>query len=111
VAVLPRALREDLDDIALTPIGAARPISFAQSLKANYTDGIVVLHRGRIVLERYFGALDEHGRTLPSRSRNRSSARWARCWWPSACSTNRARSRTGCRSSRARASATPRSVR
>lgn len=60
VAVLPRALREDLDDIALTPIGAARPISFAQSLKANYTDGIVVLHRGRIVLERYFGALDEH---------------------------------------------------
>lgn len=60
VAALPRVLRTDLDDIALTPIGAGRPISFAQSLKANYTDGIVVLHRGRVVLERYFGALSEH---------------------------------------------------
>jgi len=58
VAALPRVLRTDLDDIALTPIGAGRPISFAQSLKANYTDGIVVLHRGRVVLERYFGALE-----------------------------------------------------
>lgn len=60
VAKLPRALRDDLDGITLTPTGAARPISFAQSLKANYTDGIVVLHRGRVVFERYFGALDEH---------------------------------------------------
>lgn len=60
VAELPRALRDDLDDIEFTPIGARKPISFAQSLKLNYTDGIVVLHRGRIVLERYFGALDAH---------------------------------------------------
>lgn len=59
VAELPRALRDDLDAIAFTPLGAARPISLAQSFAANYTDGIVVLHRGRIVLERYFGALDE----------------------------------------------------
>lgn len=58
VAPLPLALRDDLDEIAFTPLGAARPISLAQSLKANYTDGIVVLHRGRIVMERYFGALD-----------------------------------------------------
>ncbi|MFZ9406332.1 MAG: serine hydrolase domain-containing protein [Burkholderiaceae bacterium] len=60
VASLPIALRSDLDDIALIPMGASGSISFAQSLKANYTDGIVVLHRGRIVLERYFGALSEH---------------------------------------------------
>ncbi|MFN0182660.1 MAG: serine hydrolase domain-containing protein [Aquabacterium sp.] len=58
VSSLPVALREDLDDIPLTPMGAGRPITLAQSFKANYTDGIVVLHRGRIVLERYFGALD-----------------------------------------------------
>lgn len=60
VMALPRALRSDLDEILLTPMGAARPITLAESLKANYTDGIVVLHRGRIVLERYFGALSEH---------------------------------------------------
>lgn len=60
VSVLPRALRDDLDGILLTPLGAAKPITLAESLKANYTDGIVVLHRGRIVLERYFGALSEH---------------------------------------------------
>lgn len=59
VATLPRALRDDLDALTLTPLGAARPITLAQSFAANYTDGIVVLHRGRIVLERYFGALDE----------------------------------------------------
>jgi hypothetical protein len=58
VAALPQALRGDLDDIVFTPLGAARPITFAQSLKANYTDGLIVLHRGRIVMERYFGALD-----------------------------------------------------
>ncbi len=52
---LPRALRDDLDAVRLTPIGAATDISFRQSLDAAYTDAIVVLHRGRIVYERYFG--------------------------------------------------------
>jgi CubicO group peptidase (beta-lactamase class C family) len=32
-------------------------MTWADSLVANYTDGIIVLHRGRIVYERYFGAL------------------------------------------------------
>ena len=32
-------------------------MTWADSLVANYTDGIVILHRGRIVYERYFGAL------------------------------------------------------
>jgi CubicO group peptidase (beta-lactamase class C family) len=59
VSDLPRALRSDLDAIELTPLGASKPITFAASIKANYTDGLVVLHRGRIVLERYFGALSE----------------------------------------------------
>ena len=35
--------------------GRRQPMSWAQSLAANYTDGIVVLHKGRIVYERYFG--------------------------------------------------------
>ncbi|MCY7305217.1 MAG: beta-lactamase family protein [Rhodoferax sp.] len=33
---------------------------WAQALPDVYTDGIVVLHRGRLVYERYFGALQAH---------------------------------------------------
>ena len=58
---LVRALRADLDRVQFTPLGGASPMTWAQSLAANYTDGIVVLHQGRIVYERYFGALDESG--------------------------------------------------
>lgn len=60
VAVLPRADRDDIDAVRFTPIGASASMTWQQSLAANYTDGIVVLHRGRIVHERYFGALDAH---------------------------------------------------
>ncbi len=56
-APLPRAERDDLDAVRLTPLGGTRQMSWAETLGANYTDGIVVLHRGRIVYERYFGAL------------------------------------------------------
>ncbi len=55
VAVLPRAQRPELDSITFTPIGAAGPMSWRQSLDANYTDAIIVLHRGRVVYERYLG--------------------------------------------------------
>ncbi|WP_426165739.1 serine hydrolase domain-containing protein [Sandarakinorhabdus sp. DWP1-3-1] len=55
-SVLPRAERRDLDAIRFTPLGATAPMTWEQSLAANYTDGIVVLHRGRIVYERYAGA-------------------------------------------------------
>lgn len=58
---LPRALRADIDGLRFTPLGAKEPMTWADSLAANYTDGIVVLHRGRVVYERYFGALTEQG--------------------------------------------------
>ena len=54
---LPRAERDDLDAVRLTPLASTRTMSWAESLAANYTDGIVVLHRGHIAYERYFGAL------------------------------------------------------
>ncbi len=60
VIPLPYALRDDLDDVMFQPLqpsAFAAPMSWAQSLAANYTDGIVVLHKGAIVYERYFGAL------------------------------------------------------
>lgn len=58
---LPRAERTDIDTLTFTPLGTAQAMTWAQSLEATYTDGIVVLHQGRIVYERYFGSLSEAG--------------------------------------------------
>jgi CubicO group peptidase (beta-lactamase class C family) len=54
---LPRAEREDIDTVTFQPIGSSASMTWAESLLANYTDGILILHRGEIVYERYFGAL------------------------------------------------------
>ena len=56
-STLPRAERTDLDAVTFQPIGRSDTMTWAQSLAANYTDGILVLHRGQVVYERYFGAL------------------------------------------------------
>jgi CubicO group peptidase (beta-lactamase class C family) len=58
---LRHALRADIDAVPFTPLGATAPMTWAQSLAATYTDGIVVMHRGRIVYERYFGVLKDDG--------------------------------------------------
>ena len=57
VTELPRAERADIDAVAFRPIGRDSTMTWEQSLAANYTDGILILHRGRVVYERYFGAL------------------------------------------------------
>jgi CubicO group peptidase (beta-lactamase class C family) len=54
---LPRDERTDIDAVTFQPIGHAQPMTWAESLLANYTDGILILHRGRTVYERYFGVL------------------------------------------------------
>ena len=59
VTALPRAQRTDLDVITFQPNGRHDLMTWQQSLAANFTDGILVLHRGRVVYERYFGVLDE----------------------------------------------------
>lgn len=51
----PRAARDDLDGISFTTLDGAT-MTWAESLAAMHTDGIMVLHKGRVVLERYFGA-------------------------------------------------------
>lgn len=58
---LETALRKDIDAISFTPLGAKEPMTWEQSLAATYTDGIVVMHRGKIVYERYFGVLKPDG--------------------------------------------------
>ena len=56
VCALPRADRDDLDAVAFTTIDG-HASSWGEAFAANYTDGVVVLHRGSIVYEKYFGAL------------------------------------------------------
>ena len=51
-----------LDQVTFTPLDGDDPMTWDEAFAANYTDGILVLHRGRIVYERYDGCLDE--RTL-----------------------------------------------
>ncbi|WP_426229420.1 serine hydrolase domain-containing protein [Pararhizobium sp. DWP3-4] len=58
---LKRTIDAAIDGLTFTPSAASTPMTWAQSLSANYTDGIVVLHEGKVVYERYSGCLDEAG--------------------------------------------------
>jgi CubicO group peptidase (beta-lactamase class C family) len=59
LGAVPRDLAPSIDALAFADMHG-RKLSWAQSLKDTYTDGIVVLHRGRRIYERYFGALQAH---------------------------------------------------
>jgi len=56
-----RRIDPSIDAVTFTPLGAGTAMTWADSLPANYTDGIVVLHEGVLVYERYFGCLDAAG--------------------------------------------------
>ncbi len=56
---LPLALDAAIDGLRFTPLGGTQTMSWDQAFDANYTDGLIVLHHGRIVYERYAGCLDE----------------------------------------------------
>ena len=60
-AALKRSLRDDIDGFTFQPLGGGKPMTWQDALLANYTDGIVVLHQGRVVYERYFGVLKPEG--------------------------------------------------
>ncbi|ARU86734.1 serine hydrolase [Pseudomonas sp. M30-35] len=64
VSALPRAERDDIDGLSFKPMGSDNVMTWKQSLAANYTDGIVVLHRGKLVYERYLGALKPEGQHI-----------------------------------------------
>jgi CubicO group peptidase (beta-lactamase class C family) len=61
---LPRAMRDDLDAVSFVPLGKDTPMTWGDAFNANYTDGIVVLHKGRVVYERYAGALRPEGQHI-----------------------------------------------
>lgn len=54
--------RQAIDALTFTPMNGLEPMSWEQSLYANYTDGILILHKGKVVYERYFGCLEEDGK-------------------------------------------------
>ena len=63
----PVPLQYDLDETAIDaltfkPIDSKEEMTWKASLSANYTDGMLILHKGKIVYERYFGCLDETGK-------------------------------------------------
>ncbi|ART83328.1 6-aminohexanoate hydrolase [Oceanisphaera profunda] len=49
-----------IDNLKFTPWDSKQSMSFADSLANNYTDGMLILHKGEVVYERYFGALAEN---------------------------------------------------
>lgn len=61
----PRALDYALDDgidaLTFTPLGGGQPMTWKEALAANYTDGVLVLHEGKVVYEHYAGCLTEAG--------------------------------------------------
>ena len=54
---LPTALDPSLDQVSFTPLGSTKKMSWKAAFDANYTDGVIVLHHGRVVYERYDGCL------------------------------------------------------
>jgi CubicO group peptidase (beta-lactamase class C family) len=60
--LLTYAIDDGIDAVRFTPLGGNKPMTWKESLSANYTDGILIVHKGRVVYERYFGCLDETGK-------------------------------------------------
>ncbi|MGD9096704.1 MAG: serine hydrolase [Desulfobacterales bacterium] len=56
------AIDKNIDGVSFTPLGGGKPMTWETSLSANYTDGILIIHKDKVVYERYFGCLDETGK-------------------------------------------------
>lgn len=57
----PNALRSapvDIEQVRFKVMGTGEELSFVQALDRNYTDGILVMHKGRVIYEKYLGALE-----------------------------------------------------
>ncbi len=55
---LPAVPDPKIDAVTFTPLGGTGKMTWRASFDANYADGIIVLHHGRMVYERYAGCLD-----------------------------------------------------
>ena len=59
---LPYALDNGINDISFMPMGSDTQMNWRESFAANYTDGLLILHKGKIVYEYYNGCLSETGK-------------------------------------------------
>lgn len=57
-------LDEKIDNVSFVPTGEDKAITWRESLDKNYVDGIVVLHKGKIVYENYLGELKPNGQHI-----------------------------------------------
>ena len=57
-----RSVDKHIDSITFTSLDGNRVMTWAESLSSNYTDGILILHNGKIVYEKYLGCLNEAGK-------------------------------------------------
>lgn len=55
-------IEADINALTFMPLNGTDVMTWERSLYANYTDGILILHKGVAVYERYFGCLDENGK-------------------------------------------------
>ena len=56
------ALDDGIDAVTFTPMGGDEPMTWKEALTANYTDGMLVIHKDKVVYERYMGCLAEAGK-------------------------------------------------
>ncbi|SEW13473.1 serine hydrolase domain-containing protein [Kaistella antarctica] len=53
-------LDKNIDGLTFMPWNAKKKMTWEESLWANYTDGMIIMHKGKVVYERYFSELTEH---------------------------------------------------
>lgn len=56
------ALDSGIGAVTFLPKGSDTPMTWAEALAVNYTDGLLVMHQGKVVFEHYAGCLDETGK-------------------------------------------------
>ena len=66
LAYLPPAafadMAREIDALTFKAMNSDKAMTWEESLFANYTDGMLIIHKGRVVYERYFGCLKEDGK-------------------------------------------------
>lgn len=53
-------LDPEIDSLTFVPWNSDKPMTWETSLWENYTDGMIILHQGKVVYERYFAELTEN---------------------------------------------------
>ena len=53
---------DNIDNFSFMPTDSNKTMAWKASLAANYTDGILILHKGKVIYEKYFGCLTEKGK-------------------------------------------------